>query len=137
MSQNISKSRKFMFYCGTAMMALGVILFILPFFFFMLEDLFFVSFILAPFGFVMIIVGAILRMLGSKGLAGSGFILNPNKAREDLKPHTEALGGVIDDVLSNTNIVKNSTQIVMVRCTKCETLNPESSKFCNQCGEKI
>lgn len=31
----------------------------------------------------------------------------------------------------------NQTKEIKIRCMKCGALNPESSKHCNQCGEKL
>jgi rRNA maturation endonuclease Nob1 len=53
-------------------------------------------------------------------------------------------GGVVQDALSEVNVVKkleegigNPQPQVKVRCQKCQGLNDETAKFCNQCGAAI
>ena len=32
---------------------------------------------------------------------------------------------------------QNTVEVVRVRCTKCNSLNDETVKFCGECGEKM
>ena len=101
----ISKERKVTYYIGLGMIVLGFILFISTFFEAagfggrlmrgnpFMEDPFtggsFVSdvdssFSRAIIGMIFIIAGAIVASIGAKGAAGSGLLLDPEKAREDL-----------------------------------------------------
>lgn len=57
------------------------------------------SFGLALGGTALIIVGAFIRRTGSHGLAGSGLVLDPQKAREDVKPWSQMQGGVLRDTI--------------------------------------
>ncbi len=103
----------------------------------------------AIFGFGLMFVGGILMNLGRAGLRGSGAILDPHGARDDLKPWNQARGGMLDDTLGSSEIVgrlldKNNDkddaeprEIVRVRCPSCRTLNDEDAKFCDNCGAAL
>jgi hypothetical protein len=54
---------------------------------------------LALGGTALIIVGAFIRRTGSHGLAGSGLVLDPRRAREDVKPWSQMQGGVLRDTI--------------------------------------
>ena len=56
-------------------------------------------------GMVMIVGGAFLMNIGRRGVAGSGLVLDPKGAREDLKPWNKATGGMIQDALEETTLV--------------------------------
>jgi len=145
----ISKERKVTYYIGGGLVILGFILFISVFFetASMFNDPFhstrFPSFSNAILGFVLIVIGSIVSNIGAKGAAGSGVILDPEKAREDLKPYNEAKGQMINDVISNIDAVNNLTktveekEIIKIKCRNCGTLNDEDAKFCKNCGELI
>lgn len=145
----ISKERKITYYVGIGMMILGLILFISVFFAF-------ASFMNNPFGgsgspsvmnsvlgMVLIIAGSFVMNIGAKGAAGSGLLLDPDKAREDLKPFNEAKGGMINDVISNIDVVDKiantyeKKEVIKIRCRSCESLNDEDAKFCKGCGKEL
>jgi len=145
----ITKQRKVTYYVGIGMMGLGFVLFVSVFFAF-------ASFMNAPFigsegpsftnsilGMVFMIVGSFVMNIGAKGAAGSGIVLDPEKAREDLKPFNEAKGEMINDVISNIDIVDNiaksheEKEVIKIRCRNCESLNDEDAKFCKGCGKEI
>lgn len=153
----ISNERKAAYYIGIGMIVLGFILFISVFF----SAASFMnnpfsgsfngmnrgpSFMNAVIGMVLIIAGSIVANIGAKGAAGSGIILDPEKAREDLKPYSEAAGGMINDVISNIDVVDKITntkeereekEVIKVRCRSCGTLNDEDAKYCKSCGEEV
>ncbi|HBN84077.1 MAG TPA: hypothetical protein DDZ89_09555 [Clostridiales bacterium] len=144
----ISKERKVTYYIGIGMMVLGFILFISVFFFTatMMNDPF--GSRLPPFGnavvgMVLLIAGALVKNIGARGTAGSGLLLDPEKAREDLKPFNEAKGGMINDALSNIDVVNKIAQsqqgkeVIKIRCKSCGGLNDEDAKFCKGCGKPI
>ena len=102
------------------------------------------SMVRAILGMGLMVVGGILMNIGVRGPAGSGLVLDPEKARQDLEPWSRMGGGVIQDALSEVNVVKkieegigNPKLQVKVRCQKCQGLNDETAKFCNQCGAAI
>lgn len=149
----ISNERKATYYIGLVMIALGFILFISVFFSAasMMRDPFGgsfgmnrgPSFMNAVIGMVLMIAGGVVTNIGARGAAGSGIILDPEKAREDLKPYSEAAGGMINDVISNIDVVdkitgtKEEKEVIKIRCRSCGTLNDEDSKYCKNCGEEI
>jgi len=151
LSNKISSERKTLYYIGMGMVGLGFILFISGFF---VNDVGFDPFFDAGMpsffkralaGMICIIAGSILMNIGANGAAGSGIILDPEKARDDLKPYSSAAGGIINDVIENIDIVKERTirdkdeilQIVKVRCQSCGELNDEDARFCKSCGGKM
>ena len=145
----ITRQRKVTYYIGVGIMVLGFILFISVFF----SVALFMnnpfggsrqpSFMNSVLGMVFIIVGSVVSRIGAQGAAGSGIVLDPEKAREDLKPFNEAKGGMINDVISNIDVVENLTkqneekQVIKIRCRNCSALNDEDAKFCKSCGKEI
>ncbi len=55
-------------------------------------------------GMAMIIIGGILMRIGARGLAGSGVVLDPEKARRDVEPWSRMTGGVVRDALDEAEI---------------------------------
>ncbi len=147
MSNKISKERKVLYYIGRGLTILGFILFISVFFTFGNDDMFFEgtsSFMARPVvGMICMIIGSTLMNIGEKGTAGSGLILDPEKARDDLKPHNIAKGKMINDAVENIDIAKDmekgegTKEIIKIRCRNCGELNDEDAKFCKSCGKEI
>lgn len=145
----ISNERKVTYYIGIGLMILGFILFISVFFQFasFSNDPFNMSnepsFMGPIIGFILMLIGGIVSNIGAKGAAGSGIILDPDKAREDLKPFNEAKGQMLNDVISNIDAVNNITkpaeckELIKIKCRSCGTLNEEDAKFCKRCGEEL
>jgi hypothetical protein len=91
-------------------------------------------------GMAIMILGGVLTAVGSRGLAGSGVLLDPEKAREDLEPYTRMAGGMAKDALDEAGIALGSNppeRVVMVKCQACGKLNQEDAKFCQECGKKM
>lgn len=141
--KKISSERKGLYYLGMGLMIVGVMLFM---------SVFFVGFSDDPFdsgmgsmqnsviGFIMIAIGGFVMNLGARGAAGSGLILDPDKAREDLRPYTSAAGGMLNDALEEVDLLKRKGEEekrVMVRCKSCRELNDEDARFCKSCGKEI
>ncbi len=154
MSNKISDGRKLTYYIGLGLVVLGVILFMSSFFdvstgfgamdpgFDMGMPSFFKR---ALFGMIAIIIGSVLMNIGAKGAAGSGIILDPDKAREDLSPYSQAAGKMINDVVSELDVLKGAKenpgqerlgQVIKIRCRECGVLNDEDAVFCKACGKK-
>jgi len=55
-------------------------------------------------GIGMLIVGSVLMGIGKTGLAGSGVVLDPQRAREDLEPWSRMTGGMVKDVLDESGV---------------------------------
>jgi len=149
MKKKISNERKALYYVGMGMMIIGVILFL---------SVFVTAFTGDPFemmnsgrnpmangfvGFVMIFIGSIIMNIGARGAAGSGLILDPDKAREDLNPYASAAGRLINDALDEVDVLKKggiekeTDEIIKIRCRECGELNEEDAKFCKNCGKTL
>lgn len=145
----MSEGRKAAYYIGGSMMVLGFLLFISNFF-----SIAFDSGRMDPFshnpmpglifrgvgGMLLMIVGAYVRSVGARGAAGSGLILNPRQAREDLKPWAQTAGGLVKDALDEVQLTAPTaakTEVVKIRCPKCRELNDEDARFCKHCGATL
>lgn len=143
----ISEERKALYYGGAVVMGLGFLLFISTFFL--------VGSGFGPGGpsmggmaargiggMVLMLAGAVMRNVGARGTAGSGLVLDPEKAREDLKPWARTAGGLIQDALTEVRSgdpdgpaePAAAQTVVKVRCTQCRTLNDVDARFCKGCG---
>lgn len=149
MNKKISNQRKAFYYIGICIAFIGLILFMSSFFvkmdtgFSMETPSFFKR---AVLGMICMVVGIVLASIGRLGPAGSGFLLDPEKVREDLKPFSELNGKMINDVIENIDIVKNIKQppreredieVIKIKCRECGELNDEDAKFCKKCGKLI
>lgn len=148
MSRQVSAGRRTTFYLGTFIMVVGGLVFaslfvtlalivgwgsdpetVIPSFVFRM--------ILAA---VLLVTGGALRAVGARGLAGSGVVLDPERARRDLEPYARMAGGMVKDALDEAQVkagTAESQRVVMVRCLSCGRLNEEDSKFCQECGKKL
>jgi hypothetical protein len=151
-NRKVSPDRKAIYYVGSALAVVGVVLF-LSFFVTSLAN--FGNFenfneraksggIRLFSGIVLIAIGQVLRRLGTLGLAGAGVVLDPERARKDVEPWSRMAGGIVNDALSEVPVVKGlqdkvnaAGQAVKVRCRGCRSLNDETAKFCNQCGAAL
>lgn len=165
---DVSAGRKFLYYGGMALMAVGFVLFI-SIFFTAIGEMARPGFgpglgtrfgtvtrpglgavdpgaslmLRAVTGMLLVIAGGAMRAVGAKGLAGSGLVLSPKKAREDLEPWARMTGSLVDDALSEVDALKRPKEAparqvaVKVRCRECGTLNDETAKFCGECGKRL
>jgi hypothetical protein len=90
-------------------------------------------------GLALLIIGGITRGIGARGLAGSGVLLDPEKARDELEPYSRMAGGLAKDLLEEANIKIGGepAKVIVVKCRSCGGLNQESAKFCQECGAKL
>ncbi len=147
MAREISDQRKTLYYVGMGMQVLGGILFASTFVSFLIHFGDFTDFesrarnngLTAFLGAGLLIVGGVVRGVGARGLAGSGVVLNPRQARDELEPYSRMAGGMVKDVMDEADIDLSSDreQVIMVRCRACEHLNQEAAKYCQECGEKM
>lgn len=153
MSRNISPERKLAYYGGMVIVIIGALTFGSTFVSAALNFGNFDHFeergksmALRAFGGMgMLIVGAIVMGVGARGLAGSGVVLDPKKAREELEPFSRMAGGMVKDALDEADIhIGNRPpqdsppqKIVMIKCPACGKLNEEDSNFCQECGQKF
>lgn len=146
----ISSERKTIYYVGNAISVLGLLIFISIFVTSALNFGNFNNFdeqsrsfaFRGVCGMILMMVGKVISKVGAQGLAGSGVLLDPEKAREDLKPYSHQAGGMLSDTLDKAELGKHlgstgSTQTVVIKCRDCSFLNEEDSKFCQECGSKM
>ena len=155
MNRRISSERKTAFYIGTGISALGLLLFLSVF---VTSALNFGNFddfesragnsaLRAVIGMVLMIAGQAIRAVGARGVAGSGLKLDPDQARDDVRPYTNAVGGMIRDALESAEQETDSerqektepppSQVILIRCDQCRKLNEETDKFCSECGASL
>jgi hypothetical protein len=147
MSKQISDQRKAAFYLGGAISVLGFLLFMSVFVTVAMNFGDFTDFqgqmisftVRGIGGIVLMNIGGFLRMIGKRGLAGSGVILDPEQARDDLEPYSRMAGGMINDALQETDlgVGRRPKSVVKIKCQDCDALNDEHAKFCQQCGHQI
>lgn len=147
MARNISEGRRAAYYFGMVLMVLGFILFASTFVTFALNFGNFTNFesrvksemFRAFGGMALLIVGGIIRGIGQRGMAGSGVVLDPGKARQELEPYSRMAGGMLKDALEEADVKLGGQgeKVVMIRCSSCGKLNEEDSKFCKGCGKPI
>ncbi|HVX16045.1 MAG TPA: zinc ribbon domain-containing protein [Pirellulales bacterium] len=149
--RQLSSNRKRLYYAGLTLAAIGALLFLSTFVTAIANFGDFANFdadvrstgYRAVGGMVLIFVGVVLAGVAVRGLAGSGILLDPEKARQDIEPWSRMAGGVVRDALAETGLVREekehpvSEPPVKVRCQKCSALNDEDAKFCKQCGVAI
>jgi hypothetical protein len=150
--KQIPPERKALYYGGMALLVTGLLLFLSTFItgaanfgnFDNFEGRVQSEMFRAIGGLVLMMGGGFMMNIGAKGWAGSGVVLDPKKAREDVEPWSRMAGGVAQDALSEIEVVKKIEDRldapppqIRIRCKKCQALNEELSKFCNQCGSAI
>ena len=149
MARDISEGRRAAFYMGTVLQVVGGLLF---FSVFVTAAMHFgdfrdfdsnakSEFIRALAGMALTMIGGIIRGIGEKGLAGSGVVLSPTQAGEDLEPYSRQSGRMLKDVLQEAKVnLTSGTQpekIILIKCRSCATLNAEDSNFCKECGTAL
>ena len=150
MTRKISEGRKTAFYIGTGLQVVGGLLFLSVFVTHFANFGDFSNFeakaqsfgLRALGGMVLLILGGFMKNVGARGLAGSGVILDPDRAKEEIEPFSRMAGGMTKDFLEEadinlSNLGGKSERVVMIKCQSCKTLNEDDSKFCQECGEEI
>ena len=148
MTRQISPERKLVYYFGVLLVIVGALSFgsvfvtaALTFGDFSHFDENARSSMLRAFGgMALMVVGAIVSSIGARGAAGSGVVLDPEKAREDLEPYSRMVGGMLKDGLDEAGIHPGTATppaVVIIRCRECGTLNEENSKYCQECGRQL
>jgi hypothetical protein len=147
--RQIPAERKALYYAGMLLTAIGVLLFLSAFVTFLANFGDFKDFaermksmgLRAFGGMVLIGVGQAMMSIGTRGLAGSGVLIDPERARKDVEPWSRMGGGMVQDALSEVEVVhkleerlSSKEPLVKVRCPKCQALNDEAARFCNQCA---
>jgi hypothetical protein len=146
-SREIPPERQFAYYLGAVIMVIGGLVFVSTFFtgfshppdFGDMQHGMQSTMTTALVGMGLLVLGGIIRGIGARGLAGSGVVLDPEKAREELEPYSRMAGGMVKDALDQADVHLGAppTQLVMIKCPSCATLNTEDAKFCKECGKKL
>jgi hypothetical protein len=150
--KQISPERKGIYYTGMILSGIGLLMFLSTFVTFLANFGDFSNFearaksagFRAFGGMALIMIGGVLAKIGSHGLAGTGIVLDPEKARQDVEPWSRMSGGIVQDALSEVDLankledrLEGPDHVVKVRCRECKSLNDETAKFCNQCGSGL
>jgi RNA polymerase subunit RPABC4/transcription elongation factor Spt4 len=150
--RQVSSERKAIYYVGITLVAIGVLMFLSSFLSSMADFGNFSNFAertrssgtLAIGGIVLAAIGSLIQGIGKRGWAGSGVVLDPEQARRDVEPWSRSAGGVLQDTLSEVDVLNKIADradprqpLVKVRCRQCGALNAETSKYCDQCGTPI
>jgi hypothetical protein len=150
--KQIPPERKALYYGGLGMTGLGLLLFLSTFVTSLANFDNFDDFkgrarsqgFRAFGGMVLMMLGGFATAVGARGWAGSGVVLDPEKARKDVEPWSRMGGGVVQDALSEVGVVKkiedrldSPDPKVKIRCQNCKALNDETARFCNQCGAAL
>ena len=142
MTRQISDERKTAYYGGGVLIAIGFLLFLSVFITGARNFGNFSNFeanarsdMFRGFGgMALIVIGVVVRNIGARGLAGSGVVLDPDKAREELEPYSRMAGGMVKDALDEADVHLGGKpeKVIMVKCRACGKLNEEDAKFCGQ-----
>ena len=113
--RDVSDARKGAYYLGSALIVVGFLLFISVFFSGFTHELQpgagMPGFVMrAPLGMVLIIAGGVIRSIGARGAAGSGLVLDPQRARQDLEPWARMGGGMVSDALDEAGVDLGSSR---------------------------
>ncbi|MSR61600.1 MAG: zinc ribbon domain-containing protein [Planctomycetes bacterium] len=139
MVRTVSAERKAAHYGGIALIALGLLIFVLSVFrtrepFTNGPDS---PFLRPLLGIALVIGGKVLSRVGARGLAGSGVVLDPERAREDLEPYARMAGGLAKDALDEAGLARQAKQVVMLECAHCKRRNEADARFCQGCGRAL
>lgn len=111
-SRKISEARKGIYYLGISLIAIGLVSFLSVFVSAFSNMGEFTNFdqIMQSVGFrsvagiTLMLIGIVMMRVGARGVAGSGMVLDPKKAREDLEPWSRMAGGVLNDALDEAGL---------------------------------
>lgn len=138
MTKGISSQRRTAHYLGLLLIGIGVVLFFATIVG-MASDSPGARPELGMVGLVLVVIGGAVQAVGAAGLAGSGVVLDPERARRDLEPFSRMAGGMAKDALEEAGVSlgQQPVRVVMVKCAACGHLNEEGSKFCQECGRSM
>lgn len=152
MTRQISEERKAAYYIGMVLIIIGVLSFASTFLSAAMHFGDFSNFesrgrsmaMRAFGGMALMMLGAVIRGIGARGLAGAGVMLDPEQARQELEPYSRMAGGMVKDALDEADLTgvgisigAKPEKVIMVKCPACGRLNEEDSKFCQECGKKF
>ncbi len=148
MARTISPERKSLYMLGWVVSGVGLVLF--------LSNFFVVGGVGVPgasssmsgmavrsvVGILLVAAGGGMRRVAARGVAGSGLVLDPERARGELEPWSRMAGGMVGDALDEADVdlgrrASEPERVVMIKCGACGKLNEEDSKFCQECGRAL
>ncbi|MBN1395934.1 MAG: hypothetical protein JW959_13010, partial [Pirellulales bacterium] len=139
MSRKISEQRRAAYYIGMAITIIGVIVFASVFVsgishfgdFSNFEGRAKSEMFRALVGIGLFVLGNFIRMIGARGLAGSGVVLDPEKARDEMEPYSRMAGGMVKDALdeADVHIGSRPEKVVMIKCQKVTVHGPGTGSF--------
>ena len=132
-NRQISPERRQMYYLGMGLQGVGILLVVIGFITFVTLGVQstnsfgqgpspLIGFFMFGGGMALTAVGQAVRSAAAKGLAGSGLILDPERARKDVEPWSRMAGGVVKDALDETGLVQNQTEDFDTRLRKLHQL---------------
>jgi len=112
--RELTPERKAAFYAGSALAVVGLLVFGSIFVsaalnlgnFQEMESLGRSAMLRAVIGMGLLVVGMVVRAIGSHGLAGSGVVIDPEAARRDIEPWSRMAGGVVRDALDESGLME-------------------------------
>jgi hypothetical protein len=133
--RSIPAERKLAYYAGLGLTGLGLVVFVSCFFMEKrLDDGGPPAFMIrALVGMGLLVAGGVLRAIGARGLAGSGMVLDPERARDDLEPYARMAGGLVRDAAEESGLVRARPHLKL-QCPACARLNEADARFCQGCG---
>ncbi len=110
--RQVPENRKTLYFVGMGLSALGILLFLSTFVTFLWHFGDFTNFnararsggFRSFGGIVLIMLGGVLCGIAKRGVAGSGVVLDPERAREDMEPWSRMSGGMIGDALDEAGL---------------------------------
>ncbi|MEM1450014.1 MAG: SHOCT domain-containing protein [Planctomycetota bacterium] len=110
--RRISEGRQAIYYVGIAMTGIGLLTVMSVFVtgamnagdFSDFDNKMRSSAIRAVIGFILFMGGAFVQKIGARGVAGSGLVLDPQRARQDVEPWARMGGGLLKDALDEADV---------------------------------
>lgn len=141
--KSISPERLALYYVGMAFFVVGLVSFLSVFFTAFRGGM--SSFAGRGFGGMMFMMtGQFLMRIGSRGWAGSGVLLDPERARREIGQWEQASGNRLPDRLPGAESLQDLEDTpdphdppVKLRCRNCQMLNEEYANFCSHCGAAL
>ncbi len=141
--KSVSPDRQALYYVGMAIFAFGLVAFLSVFVTFGRGGM--SSFAGRGFGgMIFMMVGQFLMRIGSRGWAGSGLILDPDRARREIGQWDQLTGKGLPDQRSGTEPLRDleasfdpPDPAIKLRCRNCQMLNEEYANFCSHCGTAL
>jgi len=140
MARAVSAERKAAYYAGMGVLVVGIVVFVSTGLLMMRSPLEADTSAFAVRGLLgmgLIVAGRLMMSVGARGLAGSGVVLDPRRAREDLEPYARMAGGLAKDALDEAGLAPRTRPVVLLECASCSRRNEADARFCQGCGRAL